>query len=76
MPEPDIVHAVETLSAQWLGRYGIVSVADVYEAGGPAVLVLVNGDVEAAKRQLPSTTEGFRVVVQKSGPIVPQARTG
>jgi hypothetical protein len=76
MPESDIVQAVESLSSRWLGRYGIVSVADVYEPDGPAVLVLVNGDIDAAKGQLPAMTNGFRVLVRRSGPIVTHAHTG
>lgn len=76
MLESSITRAIETLSAKWLGRQGVVSVADVYEPDGPALLILVDGDVEAVRRQVPEKAEGFPVRVRKSGPIVRHSRTG
>jgi hypothetical protein len=67
----DLIQAVEAISEAWLGKLGVVSVADAYEEGpGPAVLVLVEGDMEPARRQLPGSIRGFPVVVRAGGPMV------
>jgi hypothetical protein len=62
---------IEALSPIWLGRLGIVSVSDSYEPY-PAVLVIVDGDPDLARRVLPTNVSGFPVIVQQGGPIAAQ----
>ena len=73
MANADLGDAVDEFSSTWLGRLGIVSVADLYEAEEPAILVLVDGDTEAVRSTVPTTFQGFPVIVRPSGPLVVQA---
>jgi hypothetical protein len=66
----NLIQAVEDVSRAWLGKLGIISVADVYDPPGPGVLVLVDGDLEAARRNLPRSVRGFPVVVKVGHTLV------
>jgi len=67
----EILVAVEELSASWLGKFGIVSIGDAYEAdGSPFILVLVNGDIAEVQEKLPRSFRGIAIQVGKSGEAI------
>jgi hypothetical protein len=57
--------AVDMLAAQWLGRLGIVCVADYRDETGPrGILVDVRGDSTQADRALPADVDGWPVFLR------------
>lgn len=67
---PDIAQAVESFASLFLGRYGIVSVADAYEDQGTAFLLVLTTNPDATKNaDLPETHAGFAVVVRSTAPL-------
>jgi len=74
----DSRRAVEALSAEWLGRMGVVSISDAVtsiqdgrQVG--SIAVFVDGDPEPVRRAMPGHLMGFPIVVWQSFGLVRQA---
>jgi len=71
--EPNII---EKFSSRWLGKMGIVSIADAVSEEQPIVLVSVVGDQKEAQRVLPAAIRNeagqiLPVIVCSSKPLRP-----
>lgn len=68
----DYTPIVESLSAEFLGNYGIVSVGSGVTEHGTSLVVYVNGSGDEARRRMPVYYGGLPVVVRDGGPIEAQ----
>jgi hypothetical protein len=68
----DYTPIVESLSAEFLGNYGIVSVGSSVTEHGTSLVVYVNGSGDEARRRMPAYYGGLPVVVRDGGPIEAQ----
>jgi hypothetical protein len=57
----DLRAAVEALADEYLGRFGVVSIADKYDNGTARIMVTVDGDVSLANAHVPQSYRGFPV---------------
>jgi hypothetical protein len=64
--------AIERLSAEWLGKFGVVSIGDGYRHGRWVLEVRATGDPGALAWALPTEFMGYPVEVLPSGEIRPQ----
>lgn len=77
MAESDeLAAAIDALSEQWLGKHGVVSIADEYDQAGAHIVVFVTEPPDDARRNLPTQFHGFPVLIKKGGPIKPHDRNG
>jgi hypothetical protein len=63
-----IEKAIDALSEQWLGRSGVCGIHDEYRDDHLVIVVTVSG--VGTTPALPTTLEGFPVLVEKGGPYV------
>jgi hypothetical protein len=68
---PSLSLAIDRLSAEYLGQFGIVAIGDKYQNGRWFLEVLAKGDPGALAWALPIEYMGYPVVVSPSGEIRP-----
>lgn len=71
--DPALESAIANLSERYLGQLGIVSIADRVSEDGRLYIAVLTEEPAAAEAMLPQETNGFAIVVEPSGPIVPYA---
>lgn len=64
----------EAYTPEWMGLSGVVGTAIGRCDGEPCIRVFVAGPLEPLRERIPSEVEGYRVVLERSGPI--RARDG
>ena len=69
MVEKTIEQVQEEHTDAWMAIPGVVGTAIGLHEGKPCIMVLTATDTESVKEQIPSTVEGYPVVVQYTGEI-------
>jgi hypothetical protein len=54
---------------QWLAMPGVVGVAIGQDQGRPCITILVSANIEALRRRIPKTVEGYPIVFHETGTI-------
>lgn len=67
--EASIQDAHKRLSRRVMGRPGVVGTAIGIAGGKPCIKVYVAHESDGAKARIPRSSNGFRVVVEKTGAI-------
>jgi hypothetical protein len=62
---------IESLSRQFAGKAGIVSISDALDANGALVLEAYSTEPHYAESLLPKQWQGLPVVVRESGDVIP-----
>ena len=73
VPAECVLAAVNSVSAAFLGRDGVVSVTDAVKDGRACVLVLVNGPLDNVLARLPQNVAGVPVFALQNGALRPLA---
>jgi hypothetical protein len=73
VPVECVIAAVNSVSAAFLGRDGVVSVTDAMKDGRACVLVLVDGPLDGVLARLPQNVAGVPVFALRSGALRPIA---
>lgn len=68
---PSLSLAIDRLSAEYLGKFGVVAIGDKYQNGHWILEVLATGDPGALAWALPTEYMGYPVMVSPSGDIRP-----
>ena len=73
VPAECVIAAVNSVSAAFLGRDGVVFVTDAVKDGRACVLVLVNGPLDNVLARLPQNVAGVPVFALQNGALRPLA---
>ena len=69
MPQKTIEQVQQEHTEAWMAIPGVVGTAIGQREGKPCLLVLAAANTEQIRRKIPSTVEGYRVLVQYTGEI-------
>jgi len=69
MPEKTIEQVQQECTDAWMAIPGVIGTAIGQREGKPCILVLTASNTVQVRRKIPSTVEGYPVVVQYTGEI-------
>ncbi|HET6400862.1 MAG TPA: hypothetical protein VFH95_05620 [Candidatus Kapabacteria bacterium] len=55
----------------WMNIPGVTGTGETKKDGKPAILILVDSNTDSLRSELPSTVEGYPVIIQETGEIRP-----
>lgn len=64
MPEKTIERVQQEHTNAWMAMPGVVGTAIGQSKGKPCILILTASNTEQVRRQIPTTVEGYPVIVQ------------
>jgi hypothetical protein len=69
MPQKTIEQVQQEHTEAWMAIPGVIGTALGQSEGKPCILVFTAANTEQVRRKIPSTVEGYPVVVQYTGEI-------
>lgn len=65
---PGSIEAVQQAYTEvWMAIPGVVGTAIGRQAGEPCIVVMTAADADRVREQIPTSVEGYRVVIQHTG---------
>ncbi|HWF44671.1 MAG TPA: hypothetical protein VG537_08510 [Candidatus Kapabacteria bacterium] len=69
-----ISQVLATRTPEWMKIPGVIGTGETKKDDAPAIMIMVDTLTESLRRTLPSKVEGYSIVIEQTGKVIPLNR--